>query len=415
MRLKIILLITLAFPAIAQKTLVYDDRTYDPLIKTVLCYPLSEDGNTLQPAVTRFEAQNLVVEFDDLQEQRANYYVKLIHCNYDWTKSTLMDLDIMRDYNEFTISDYTFSVNTHIPYVHYRFKVPTVKIPGNYLVIVYRDGNRQDLVISRRIAIFSPRVDFVTEDNLAGLGNIRNTNQALNFVVNYGQTELINPMESLHVVIRQNHRWDNAKMDVKPTFIRENSNQLEFRFFDMDKTFRAGNEFRFVDFKSLNYPGRNTLRLDKSRKPYELFVTIDGVRGSEAYSQYPDLDGNFYVDNADYQDEPWITANYLYANFSLQSPKLKNDVYLIGAYNGWRRSEENKLVYNDGVYAKRILLKQGFYNYQYWVDSPDAEANQIEGDYFQTENVYEVLVYYRPFQPTADLLIGYFVIPVNPR
>jgi len=61
-----------------------------------------------------------------------------------------------------------------------------------------------------------------------------------------------------------------------------------------------------------------------------------------------------------------------------------------------------------------MLLKQGFYNYEYWGDSPD-DPNQIEGDHFQTENMYEVLVYYRPFQPMADLLVGYFVIPVNAR
>ena len=94
---------------------------------------------------------------------------------------------------------------------------------------------------------------------------------------------------------------------------------------------------------------------------------------------------------------------------------MKGDLYLLGAYNGWALNQDNKMMYSQGMYSQRILLKQGFYNYQYWVDSGEAGGNQVEGNHFQTENLYDVFVYYRPFQPNADLLIGYFVIPVNPR
>jgi hypothetical protein len=302
-----------------------------------------------------------------------------------------------------------------VPYVHYRFSIPPVRVPGNYVVIVYRNGNREDLILSRRIAIVDTRIDLVQDDAIAGMVNIRNTNQALNFILNYGNTEIINPMGSVHVTIRQNQRWDNAKEDVKPSFLREDVSQLEYRFFDMDKTFQGGNEFRFVDFRSLNYPGQNTLRLDKSHKPYDLYVNVDRSRFSQAYAQYPDMNGCFIPDNTDYQQEPWISANYLYVNFGLQIPPMKGEVYLLGAYNGWSKNEENKMVYDQGMYSKRMLLKQGFYNYMYWTDAPEPDGNQIEGNHFQTENIYEVLVYYRAFQPNADLLIGYFVMPVNAR
>jgi hypothetical protein len=39
----------------------------------------------------------------------------------------------------------------------------------------------------------------------------------------------------------------------------------------------------------------------------------------------------------------------------------------------------------------------------------------FEGSHFQTENEYEILVYYRPFKPSADLLIGYVRLMKNPR
>ena len=66
-------------------------------------------------------------------------------------------------------------------------------------------------------------------------------------------------------------------------------------------------------------------------------------------------------------------------------------------------------------YTARILLKQGWYDYQYIVQSPDVPPYVLEGTHFQTENLYEILVYYRPFQPQADLLIGYLRLQRNPR
>ncbi len=396
-----------------QKTLQTDDRVYEPQIRTILCY---SSGQGLPSSVARLDIQNLVLEFDDLQEERNNYYVRLVHCNYDWTKSTLHDLDILRDYNEFPITDFSYSINTVIPYVHYRFLLPRVKLPGNYLAMVYRDGNKSDVVLTKRFLIFQNQMSLSQDDTMAGLGNLKSTNQALNFSLNYARMEVINPSASIHVTLRQNQRWDNARRDIQPSFIREDIRQLEYRFFDMGNTFSAGNEFRFVDFRSLNSPGQNTASIDKGKKPFELFIVQDIPRSTQAYTQYPDMNGSFIIENFDIRSDPWITTNYVNVNFTLRSPKLEKDVFVIGNFNSWLQSAENRMEYTNGLYSSRLLLKQGLYDYQYWT-APGAltNGNQIEGNYFQTENVYEVLVYYRPFQPNADLLVGYFLIPVNPR
>ena len=400
----------------AQKSLQTEDKTYEPQIRTVLCFA-SNPSQGLPPATAKLEAQNLMLEFDDLQEDRNNYYVRLMHCNYDWSKSMLHDLDILRDYNEFPINDYSYSMNTPIPYVHYRFLLPTVKVPGNYLIMVYRDGNKSDLILTKRILIFQGLTSLSQDDNISGLGNLRSTNQALNFTVNYGRIEVINPSSSVHVTIRQNQRWDNASKDVVPNIIREDIRQLEYRFFDMDNTFSAGNEFRFVDFRSLNSPGINTARIDKSQKPFVIQVAQDAPRNNMAYTQFPDKNGGFIIENLDTRQDPWTSCNYVQVDFTLRTSKLDQDVYVIGGYNNWMQSEENKMTYNNGMYTCRQLLKQGFYDYQYWVSpvGKSKNGNLVEGNYFQTENLYEVLVYYRPYQPNADLLVGYFLIPVNSR
>jgi len=70
------------------------------------------------------------------------------------------------------------------------------------------------------------------------------------------------------------------------------------------------------------------------------------------------------------------------------------------------------MIYNfeRKAYEKSLLLKQGAYNYQYLyrpVNSRMASSKLIEGSYWQTENEYEVYVYYRAVGERYDKLIGY--------
>jgi len=403
--------------AVGQKKLIFSDKSYEEEIRTVMLYPgVGGQRDNIRPAVVPLTAQNLLLEFDDLQNQRSNYYVKVIHCNYDWTKSTLMDLDFLLDYNEFPVNEYDMSFNTSFPYVHYYFQVPPVKLPGNYLLVVYRESDEDDLLLSRRFMVFDNQVTLVTDQQGIGLGNLRSTNQQLNFKIRYARMDLVNPMESVKTLIRQNQRWDNARHNVAPSFIREDIKELEYRFFDQDNEFKAGNEFRFVDFRSLNFPGQNTGRLDRSKRPFHLSVLTDQSRQGQVYSQYRDMNGNYVIENLDNRD-PAISGDYVFVTFTLASQPVNGDVYLLGAMNNWQRTEDAKMKYlsNETLYEKTLFLKQGWYDYQYWVQAPNEDAFLLEGSFFQTENLYEVFIYYRPFRPNADLLIGYFQLPVNSR
>lgn len=406
-----------SFNLFAQKELSFTDKVYEPQIKTVQLYPdAGGPQDFLQPSTAPVHQQNLILEFDDLQDNRNNYYAKLIHCNYDWSKSQLMDLDFMETYNEYNLTDYTSSNSTYSRYVHYRFKVPPVKITGNYLLIVYRD-DKKDLILSKRMMIYDTQVALTKDDQMLGIGTLNRANQQFNFIIDYGDIQVLNPTESIHVNMRQNQRWDNAKYNLQPSFVRDADSELDYRFLDDSWHFNGGNEFRFADFRSLNNPGVNTGRIIKATKPYELYLGLDAPRGETGYAQYRDIDGNYVIDNLDY-GEPQITGNYLYVNFTLKAAAPYNgDVYVIGKFNDYQRSEENKMRYNSstGAYESRQFVKQGWYDYQYILESPNQKSTVIEGSHFETENVYEVAIYYRPFRPNADLLIGYYLVPVNPR
>ena len=394
------------------KTLRLTDFAYEPQIKTI---ELGPDGVTSAPAVTRFGQWNLILTFDDLRPDRDSYYARIIHCNYDWTKSDLADLDFMTAYNEFPINTTEFSVDTHIPYVHYTYTLPAVKLPGNYVLMVYRGSNKEDVVLTKRFMVFENLVRFTSSGNLIGPGTLANLNQQLNFTVNYNNITILNPMVDVHVNIQQNQRWDNMAVDIRPSFAREMEKELEYRFFDESKMFKGGNEFRFFDMRSLNNPGRNVGYVAKNNKPYDVYIAKDKPRGSEAYSQYNDLDGGFSISNLDYRDLAF--TNYVNVHFSLASPRINGDVYVTGGFNYWNLNQDNKLQYDSSqsIYTGSMLMKQGWYDYQYLVKSETLPPSYLEGSHYETENYYEIFVYNKPFQPRADLLVGYILIEKNPR
>ncbi len=85
--------------------------------------------------------------------------------------------------------------------------------------------------------------------------------------------------------------------------------------------------------------------------------------------------------------------------------------------NYWNLDDENLMRYDSTQqgYTARMLLKQGWYDYEYVLKAPNAPTYFFEGSRFETENEYEILVYYKPFQPRADMLIGYARLTRNAR
>lgn len=399
------------------KVLELTDKAYEAEIKTVRLYNLEGMAARpdLNPAVARMGNWTLVLEFDDLRNQRDNYYLRIVHCNHNWIKSTLLDLDYMPEYNEYPITDFEFSLDTQIPYVHYRIRLPAVKLPGNYVAVVYRGSDRNDVVLSRRFMVFDPQFTFLREGSLIGPGTLAERNQQINFKINYKNAGVINPMETINVTIRQNQRWDNLTEQVKPSFLRENLSELEYRFFSADRFFKGGNEFRFFDLRSLIYPGRNVARVDRTTKPPKAYLAPDQSRAGDAYSQYLDYNGSYIPDNLDVRNTN--AANYIDVNFTLLSEPVNGEVYITGAFTDWRLDASTRMYYDSTgqAYKTNYLLRQGWYDYQYLVKSTTLPPYHFEGTHYETENLYEIFVYYRAFQPQADLLLGYFLLAENKR
>lgn len=62
-----------------------------------------------------------------------------------------------------------------------------------------------------------------------------------------------------------------------------------------------------------------------------------------------------------------------------------------------------------GKYEKALVIKQGFTNYQYVIADKSGKidnANAVDGNFYQTINDYQVIVYYRGMNERYDRVIG---------
>ncbi len=390
------------------KKLIFQDYRYESNILSDILYPnRGFVQDVVQSSVIAFNGETrLILEFDELHADYLDYNVKIIHCNANWTKSTLPDLEFTEGYNQYPIRTFDYSQSTLIPYTHYTFEVPPVKLPGNYLLLVYRGTNQSDLILTKRFVVFDSRVQISPKIAVLTGATGRFQNHQIEFQINYDGLELMNPYTDINVIIRQNQRWDNAITGLKPTQVREDRALLHYRHFTGENTFRSLNEFRIADLRSTTFKGQHIAQIAKGSDSIAAHLAIDRPRTTEVYSQYSDLNGGYIIENndpgADYLEEDYITT-YFYLNHR----QISNPIYIVGAFNNWQK--ENRMVFNNErqMYTTSLILKQGFYNYLYYVENGDPDPYFLEGSFFEAENDYDIIVYYRDPRTFSDLAIGY--------
>lgn len=403
--------------AYTSNDLVYEDKIYNPSIKTVNLYINNGSINAvIEPAtIDLVKPDQLILEFDELYADARYLQAKILHCNWDWTPSQLRSIEYLDDYNEFDINDYEYSVNTLIDYTHYTFLVPRVKIPGNYLLVVYDRNNPDELLLSHRFIVYDHLVHIAPRITLSSGIQERRSMQQVEFDINYEGLTVLNPSTDFKVVVRKNHSWLTAKYNLKPTFVRELQKTMEYRHFNLENDFFGGNEYRFFDLKSVKAPGRNIDHVNLGNDRIDAFLFKDRDRSREFYSQWQDYDGGFIIANIDGSD-PKTEADYVNVHFFLESDhKLASDIYIYGELSQYNLLDDYQLSYEAdlGGYLVDLLLKQGWYDYIYY--TPDASSPySLEGNHYETENDYEILVYFRPPGKISEYLVGYVQLNSRP-
>ena len=419
MKIRILLLLTLltfSFSVSAQK--VYEDRVFEENIQSVRLFPRSgEFAAQMNSPVIELNSGVLNLTFDDLAYDPDMYSAKVIHCNFDWTPSDLKEPEYLNEYNEFNIQDYSYSIDTRVPYIHYNFVTPRVTKSGNYAIVVYRGRDKNQIVLTKRFMVFEKIVSLAARVVPPAQIENRRQVQQINVNLNYKARELFDPKNNLKVMVRQNQRWDNARIMGTPTMIRENTKMIEYQLFDGSNVFWAGNEFRFVDLRFVRAKGINVAWTRMEDDIVFAETVVDGPRPQSVYSEYLDMNGQYAIMNLERNNHE-LESEYMLTTFNLKADGLKETPYIIGSLTKWGNDPTSKMVLNKktNTYQATLLLKQGWYDYQYAFKSTEGwDTGFFEGNYFETENEYEVFVYYRDMGSRYDELISYINLNPNKR
>lgn len=351
------------------------------------------------------------LQFDDLFGNEADYYYEIIHCDYNWIPTNIPKTDYLQGFDNQRIQDYSNSFNTLQMYSHYRLSIPNqltqLRISGNYILKILSED--KEVVFSRKFILYEDLVSVPIQVKRARTVDNLEFKQNLEFTIKTNSINFQNPLKNVKVVLLQNGKFNTAITNVAPQYTI--GNDLVYKY-DTQTQFWAGNEFLFFDNKDIRSASNNVARIDSNGTLYNSYLFTNNARTNFPYSVTHDVNGDFAVRNLNANNNE-IESDYAWVYFSLSAPafRLNKDIYITGMFNNYALSPEYKMDYNseNNRYEKAVLIKQGFTNFQYIVaDSKgitDSE-NSIDGNFYQTENDYTVLVYYRENNDRYDHVIG---------
>lgn len=373
------------------------------------------------PIVVLNSDKKIELEFDDMDGDFKNYYFTLVLCDYQWKPSDLNPFDYLKGFIQNRITTYRYASIAYKQYTHYQAFLPDQNsMPtksGNYLLKVYVDGDTSKLAFTKQFVVVDMKAAIGASVVQSLNSQLFYTHQRVKFSANIKSVNTFSAPQQIKAVILQNNRWDIAQRDIAPTFSR--GNELEYNSENIG-VFPGGKEWRWLDLRSFRLQSD---RIDSGvydNKKSEFYLKPDIDRSAQRYVYYPDYNGAYNI--ITYESvNPFWQGDYGIFHFSFIPSDVnlyKNkDVYLMGGLTNFEISPKWKLNYNpaNGRFEISTLLKQGYYNYTYAVFDKGRKdkMEDVEGNYWETENSYTILLYYKSFSDRVDQLIG--VATINSR
>lgn len=390
---------------------IYNDYTYIPEIKTVELYNLEKAQSF--PIINFKSGDQLILKFDDLRGGNRNLYYTFVHCDAEWNPSSLTPIDYLESFSEDRINEYRISFNTYQAYTHYELKIPSQtvipKLSGNYLLKVYEDGDVNRLLLTKRFFVVNTRVGINAQIVQSNVVAERHKRQKINFTISHPGLDIQNPYQEIRAIVMQNARADKQIVNNRPLFVR--NNQLIYSDVKTND-FEAGNEFRRIDTRSLRFKSQTTYNITLDSL-YHVTLYADPNWNTSTYTTQYDENGDFFVINQD-GHTPDYDGDYSWVDFTLNAerPDANGYAYIVGKFNNYQKNAESRMDYDTEKkqFYKRMLIKQGVIDYHYvWADFEGniIDDNAFDGSFFETENDYQILVYYRQPGSRYEELISY--------
>ena len=390
----------------------YENRIYDEYIQTVQLF--RKGWNEAFPVIDLNGEDVLHLTFDDLNDNLRNLGYTFIHCSSEWEPSDLMKIEYLNGINDNTVETYGFSATMYQPYVKYDLTFPNRDVSftksGNYVLVVYDMDNDNEILLSWRFFVAEYYTMITPQIKRPTQAKYRMNSHEVDFTISQTQINLVQPFSTLKVVVTQNQNWKGAITDLKPKFI--NGTKLIYDF-DEENVFPAGNQFRTVDIRNINYNSLTTSHIATVNDTLNAYLFPEDSRSSKVFLTTPDINGHFYLKNDDVRFDSDLEMEYMKVHFKLEYPAklFKADIYIYGQMTGWNFMEKYRMKWNDqkGRYENNLYLKQGYYNYLYMYKPQDGEPDVaiIEGSHSEADNEYSFFVYYTEPGQVYNRLIGY--------
>lgn len=404
MRKVLLLLFTLVIQSVsAQRNEIISDR--------IATLQVVAGSDWLSPPVTMLHGKPIIISFDDLTHEYHRYTYTITHCEADWSESKeLFESDYIDGFSKGnTIDDMEESFNTNVLYTHYRLTLPNercrLKMSGNYRVTVYDENNDDEPMFTACFMVVDPKMDVMLDVSTNTDIDFNLAHQQVSMQVNFKNVNVTAPREQIKTVVMQNGRCDNARVNVDYQFVTHQGLRWEH---NKDLIFTAGNEYHKFEILDNDHP---TMGIDLIRWDGEMFHAFpfpDTSRPNYLYDE--DANGAFYIRNSD-NIENDTYSDYVYVHFQKPSERYENDIYLNGNWTNDLFLPHYRMEYDESTksYQATVLLKQGYYSYQYLMLDKDGYTHHVdnEGSFYQTENQYQALVYYRENGGRTDQLVGY--------
>lgn len=366
------------------------------------------------PVIRLNSDEQITLHFDVIESREGSLWYKIIHCDRDWNNSDLFTSDYLEGFEENQITGYVASFNTTVSYSHYSLTLPNddikFKISGNYIIVIYSPGEPDKPLLVRRFFVHEGSTTATVIFRRPMIPGTTETDQQSEITISTGMLTVTDPYREITLSILQNGRWDMAKTNLRPDFV--GSGKVEFNLLSDKTLFPGGNEFRFFDIKTIRQKRQNVRAIEYINGRYHIFLLPSEDREYRQYFSNDDFNGKYWIAMEE-SDEPDRDADYVYVYFTLPvtSEITGGSVYVTGAFADWSYGQLNRMTYNasKGWYEAMIMLKQGWYNYEYAFVAEGSvvpEGEHFEGSHYETENDYLILTYFRDPRQRYDRLTG---------